>query len=164
LYRKAAENGKPEVQIKLANLLFHGEHATANYEEVRRLCEKAANLHFPAGAYCMGHLYEHGFGVEQNLQKAAKWFSDSANMNYGPAALRLGEMYWKGEGIKQDKISAYEFIYLATTSGLLKAQEEKASLEKELSPKEIEKGKGKAVEWTRQHPSMFLKGRPIMVD
>jgi TPR repeat protein len=56
-YRKAAENGKPEVQIKLANLLFHGEHASANYEEVHRLCEKAANLHFPPGAYCMGRLY-----------------------------------------------------------------------------------------------------------
>jgi TPR repeat protein len=162
-YRKAAENGAARVQIKLANLLLQDQSGTSNYAEVHRLCEKATNLHSPQGAYCMGHLYEQGLGVQQDLSKAAKWFNEAANMGLAVAALRVGEMYWKGEGLKQDKISAYEFIYLASTSDLPEAKQQRASLEKELTPKELEKGKAKAVEWTRQHQPLVLKGKPLIV-
>jgi len=163
-YRKAAENGGGRVQIKLANLLLDGPNATSNFGEVHGLCEKAANLHFSPGAYCMGQLYDHALGVERDLPKAAKWFSEAATMGSGLAALRLGEMYWKGEGLKQDKISAYEFIYLASTSDMREAKQEKERLEKELTPKEMEKGKAKVVERTRQHQLLVLKGKPATLN
>lgn len=163
-YRKAAENGGGPVRIKLANLLLDGPNATSSYGEVHGLCEKAANLHFSPGAYCMGQLYDHGLGVERDLPKAARWFSEAASMGNGLAALRLGEMYWKGEGLKQDKISAYEFIYLASTSDMPEAKQEKDRLEKELTPKEMEKGKAKVVEWTRQHQPLVLKGKPATLN
>ena len=163
-YRKAAEDGAAPVQIKLANLLLQSQNASANYGEVRRLCEKAANLHFPAGSYCMGQLYEQGLGVGQDLPKAAKWFSEASSMGLGVAALRLGEMYWKGEGLKQDRISAYAFIYLASTVDLPEAKQERERLEKELTPKELEKGKAKAVEWVRKHPPLALKGKPMTAN
>ena len=150
-YRKAAEDDKGRVQMKLASLLLRGQSATSNYGEVHSLCEKAAKAKFPPGAYCMGELYEQGLGVERDISKAAKWFSVAANMGVAAAAYRVGEMYWRGEGLKQDRISAYEFIYLASTSDLPDARQELERLEKELTHKEIEKGKAKAVEWTRQH-------------
>jgi len=158
-YRKAAEDGAAPVQIKLASLLLQGQNATSNYGEVYRLCEKAAGLHFPSGSYCMGQLYEKGLGVERDLPKAAKWFTEAAGMGVGVAALRLGEMYWKGEGLKQDRISAYAFIYLASTSDLPEAAQERERLEKELTPKEVAKGKAKAVEWSRQQRPLVLKGK-----
>ena len=163
-YRKAAENGGAGVQMKLANLLFHSQSAASNYAEVHRLCEKAANLHSSRGAYCLGQLYEHGLGVEHDLPTAAKWFSEAADLGLPAAALRVGEMYWKGEGLKQDKISAYEFIYLASTSNLPEAKQERERLEKELTPKELEKGRAKAVEWTRRHPPLVLKGKPLTAN
>jgi TPR repeat protein len=61
-YRKAAEDGGGRTQMKLASLLLEGQSATLNYGEVRRLCQKAASLKFPPGAYCMGQLYEQGAG------------------------------------------------------------------------------------------------------
>lgn len=157
-YRKAAEDGAAPVQIKLASLLLQGQNATSNYGEAHRLCEKAAGLHFPPGSYCMGQLYEKGLGVERDLPKAAKCFAEAAGMGLGAAALRLGEMYWKGEGVKQDKISAYAFIYLASTSDLPEAAQERERLEKELTPKEVAKGKTKAVEWSRHQRQLVLKG------
>lgn len=162
-YRKAAEIGEARAQIKLADLLLNGENATpSNYGEARLLCEKAANLHFSPGAYCMGQLYEHGLGVEQDLPKAAKWFSAATKLGNGFAAFRLGEMYWKGEGVKQDRISAYEFIYLASTYNLPEAMQEKERLEKELTPKEVKRGNAKAVDWTRQHqPPLVLGRKPL---
>jgi hypothetical protein len=158
-YRRAAENGEGQIQIKLANLLFHSENSASNYDEIRHLCEKAANSGFPPGAYCMGHLYELGIGVSQDFPKAAKWFGEGASRGYGAAALRLGEMYLKGEGLNQDKLSAYEFIYMASNDGLLEAKQKKEGLEKDLTRKEIEKAKAKAAEWIRDHPPLALKGR-----
>jgi uncharacterized protein len=163
-YRKAAEDGEGRAQMKLASLLLQGQNATSNYGEVHRLCEKAASLKFSPGAYCMGQLYEQGLGVERDISKAAKWFSEAANMGLAIAAFRVGEMYWKGEGLQQDRISAYEFIYLASTSDLPEARQERERLEKELTPKEREKGRAKAVEWTRQHRLLVLKGKPVTVN
>jgi TPR repeat protein len=85
-------------------------------------------------------------------------------MGLAIAAFRIGEMYWKGEGLQQDKISAYEFIYLASTSDVPQARQEKERLEGELTRKELEKGKAKAVEWTRQHQLLVLKGKLVTVN
>ncbi len=163
-YRKAAEIGDGREQIKLANLLLQGQSAASNYGEVHSLCERAANLKFSPGAYCMGQLYEQGLGVERDVSNAAKWFSEAANMGLAVAAFRVGEMYWKGEGLQQNRISAYEFIYLASTSDIPEAKQERERLEKELTRKEVEKGKAKAVEWTRQHQLLVLKGKPLAVN
>ena len=110
-YRKATENGGAAVQMKLASLLLEDPNAVSNYGEIHRLCEKAANLRFSPGAFCMGRMYEEGLG-ERDLSKAAQWFAKAVVLGHAVAALRLGEMYWKGEGVKQDKISAYVFIDL----------------------------------------------------
>ena len=88
-------------------------------------------------------------------------------MGHTIATLRLGEMYWKGEGVKQDKISGYEFIYLASTSDLPEAKEQKERLEKELTPKELNKAMDKAVEWSRQHPPLhhpLVLKKPLKVN
>jgi TPR repeat protein len=156
-YRKATENGDGRVQIKLASLLLQNPNGTTNYAEARRLCEGAAGLHYSPGAYCMGQIYDHGWGVERNLSEAAKWYSDAANMGLAVATLRVGEMYWKGEGLKQDKISAYEFIYLAASADIPEAKQESEMLEKELTRKEVKEAKAKAVEWSHQHAHLVLK-------
>jgi uncharacterized protein len=156
-YRKAVDDGAPRAQIKLASLLLQGQNASSNYGEVHRLCEKAAAQHFSSAAYCMGQLYQQGLGVERDLPKAVKWFTEAADLGLGVALLRLGEMYRKGEGVKQDNISAYAFIYLASAADLPEAGQEKEGLEKALTHKEIEKGKAKAVEWTRQHHPLAIR-------
>jgi TPR repeat protein len=157
-YRKAAENGGEAMQVKLASLLLlKGQSGPSNYAEVLGLCEKAAARHYAAGAACMGELYLGGLGVDQSFPTAAKWFVEAANSGNALALLRLGQMHLKGEGLKQDKTSAYEFIYLAGTSDLPEAKQEKERLEKELTPKELGKAKAKAVEWARQHPPLALQ-------
>jgi uncharacterized protein len=155
-YRKAAENGEGRVQIKLANLLLRNQSGSPDFAEAHRLCEKAASLRYSPGAYCLGQIYDHGWGVERDLQRAAKWYGDAANMGLAIAALRVGEMYWKGEGLNRDKISAYEFVYIASSSDIPEAKQEREMLEKELTRKEVEKGKAKAVEWSHQHAQLVL--------
>ncbi len=160
-YRKAAENGAEAMQVKLASLLLlKGQSGTSNYAEALGLCERAATSHYAPGAACMGELYLGGLGIDQNFPMAAKWFGEAASSGNALAMLRLGQMHWKGEGLKQDKTAAYEFIYLAATSDLQEAKQEKERLEKELTPKELGKAKTKAAEWARQHPPLALRRNP----
>jgi uncharacterized protein len=156
-YRKAAEEGgAPVVQVKLAGLLLQG--GPSNYGEAHRLCGKAAQQKYSPGTCCIGLLSQQGLGVPQDATQAAKWFDEAANMGNAPAMLRLGEMYWKGEGVKLNKISAYEFIAMASTADLPEARREKDRWEKELSPEELKKGQAKAAEWARTHHPLVLRG------
>ena len=155
-YRKAAGRGDDaSVQIKLANLLLKTQGGS-DYKEVHRLCEKAANLRYSPGAYCMGLLYQRGWAVQRDLSQAAKWFEEAANLGHVFSMLQLGQMYWNGEGVKQDRISAYKFAYLAATSELPEAKQQKERFEKEMNPKEIGKGKAKAIEWSHYHHGLVL--------
>ena len=62
--------------------------------------------------------------------------------------------------MKQERIAAYEFVYLAASTGNDRGQARKASLEKELTPKELEKGRAKATQWSSQHhPPLVLRGK-----
>lgn len=96
--------------------------------------------------------------MAKDPSQGARWFEEAADMGHALAMLRLGEMYWKGEGVKQDKISAYEFIAMASTADLPDAKREKEQLEKELNPKEVKTAQAKAVEWARTHHPVVLKG------
>jgi TPR repeat protein len=156
-YRKAANSGAASAQIKLASLLLQGPGGQ-DFVEARDLCEKAAKQQYPAADYCVGLLYQQGLGVERDLTRAAKWFTEAASLGHVVSMLQLGKMYWKGEGVKQDRISAYKFAYLAFQSELPQAVQEKEQFEREMTPKELDKGKAKALEWTRSqyhHPVML---------
>jgi uncharacterized protein len=163
-YRKAADEGAAPVQFKLASLLLEGKAGPPDYVEIRDLCEKAAKSRYSPATYCMGELYRRGLGVERNFSKAALWFTDAANLGHALSALRLGEMYWRGEGLKQDKIAAFAFIYMAAASDVPQAKQERERLEKELTPKELEKGKARAEEWSRRHHPVVLRGRSQIVN
>jgi hypothetical protein len=145
-YRRAAERGGIRVRTKLAGLLIEGQ----DYDEGRRLCEEGAKQKYPPAVYCVGLIYQRGLGVIRNPVEAAKWFNRAAELGYTPAMLRLGEMYSKGSGVSLDKISAYAFILLAS-SKIPEAEQERASLEKEMSSHDVEKGKKKAIQWAKKY-------------
>ena len=167
-YRRSAaeDNSTPvqiaSVQMKLASLLLQ-PGVDSLYPEVHRLCEKAASQRYPAGLFCMGRLYEQGWDVPRDLSQAAKSYTEAAKEGFAPAILRLGQMYWRGEGVKQDSITAYAFVYLAASTDVTGAKKEKEDLEKELTPKEVEKGKARAIKWEHEHlrTPLLLKKAPM---
>jgi len=152
-YRKAAEKGNAEAQIKLANLLVEVPH---NYDEARSWCEIAAKNH-PAGAYCLGRFYRTGVGVSRDPEAAEKWFQKAAWFGDAPSMLQLGEMYWNGEGVKANKITAYMWMLLAFSCREAEAGPEALSLQREMSKKEIEKAQEKAREFLRKRPFAHLR-------
>jgi len=158
-YRKAADLGSPSSQMKLVGILLEGPNAAAHYADALQLCQKAASLNYAPGAYCVGRFYQQGLSVDKDPVKAAKSFEEAAKLGDAPAMLRLADIYWKGDGVKQDKTVAYEYILLASSGNVAEARQEKDSFEKQMTTKEIEKGKAKAIQWTRQRSSLVLMKR-----
>ena len=158
-YRKAAQSGEPSVRVKLANfLLIRG--GDANNQEALRACTEAGSQMYSPGALCAGLLYEKGIGTGPNLHEALKWFDKSAQLGNAQAMLIMGERYWDGANVKQDKLKGYAYILLSSTANLPKALEDKGRYERELSKKEIEKGRKQADDWSKtHHPSLGLKER-----
>jgi TPR repeat protein len=155
-YRKATAGGDVHLDMKLAGLLEKtGE--PESYPEIFQLCKHAADGLYPPGTYCVAALYRQGRGVPRDLPMSARWMIEAANMGHVDAMLELGEMYWNGMGVKRDKISAYEYVMLASTAkGLSEAGRQKELFEKEMTNKEITRGKQKAMEWVRDHHNTLV--------
>jgi TPR repeat protein len=155
-YRKAAQLGEAPIRVKLAKYLLDRPEPH-DYPEALHWCEEAGKQMYSPGALCAGLLYEKGIGTAPDLQEAVKWFNKSAQLGNAQAMLRLGEMYWSGSGVKQDKVSAYAFVFLASTADLHDALQDKATYEKALSSKELEKARNQATKWVKEHPTLGLK-------
>jgi TPR repeat protein len=160
-YRKAADAGDAEAAVKVASLLLaSGRRPTPDeYAESRQRCEGAAKQYSP-GAYCMALIYRRGTGVTRDLVEGARWLDRAAELGHPRAALELGEAYWRGEGVKPDLLSAYMWIWLAYSSKVPGAEQDEQSLRKEMSSKQMERAKQKAIEWSRRHYFLTLRQSP----
>ena len=154
-YRKAAELGEPAARITYAQFLVH-QGGDQNYREALRFCEETAKQAYPPAAMCAGILHEKGLGTVADLSEAAKWYNKSAQLGNAVAMQRLSEMYWSGSGVKQDRVTAYMFAILTSTSEIPDAQRNRDAYEKTLNSKEIDKGKKLAANWMKAHPPVGL--------
>jgi uncharacterized protein len=160
-YRKAADAGSASAAVKVAGLLLASSEAPgpAEYAEVRQRCEAAAKQNFSPGTYCMALIYKRGIGTAKDPDEAAKWLGRAAELGYSRAVLELGEAYWKGMGVKPDPVTAYMWIWLAVNSKVPDAERDEQDILKELSPKQVEQAKRKAVEWSNRHRFVGLRQR-----
>ena len=150
-YRKAAEKGVPEAEVKLAILLSRGEGVAQNYEEARSWCEALDKKGFVAGTYCLGQMYRNGLGVPKDLGAAKKMYEKAAEHGDATAMLQLGEMYWKGEGTKPDKVVAYSWMLAASYCRDPNAVEDAVLLQKQMSEKEMGKARQRFSEFFKTH-------------
>lgn len=154
-YGKAADAGSLSSGVRLASLLLVSKSVPADYERARDLCKRAAEKNYPPAMFCLGVIYEQGQGLAADQVAAAKWFTRAADGQFAPAVYHLARLYLKGQGVKQNKVTAYTyFLLLANPSQEIEA--ERAQLKAELSPKELEKAKKDATEWSRKHPPLGL--------
>ena len=82
-YKKAAEKGWPEYQVRVAYIYENGEGLVKrDLQEAARWCEVAANEGYPRGQYYLGIMYFKGSGVKQSVEKALEWFEKASKGNF----------------------------------------------------------------------------------
>lgn len=164
-YRKAADAGDAEADVRVAGILLAQGRSTSGeeYSEARKRCETAAERYSP-GAYCMAVIYRRGLGVAADPLETTKWLNRTAEMGDARAALDLAGAFLKGDGVRPDLVTAYMWVWMAFNSKVPGSEVQEEAIRKQMSAKEIQRAKKKAFEWLQKHRSLALRRGTVEVS
>ncbi len=117
-YRKAADQGHPEAQVRLAAMYFQCK----DEREAARWLRKAAELGNADAQFLLGCVYEHGDSIPHDYEEAAMWYRAAAEQGNAKAQVNLGAMYADGLGIPQDHEEAAKWYRKAAEQGDVNGQ------------------------------------------
>ena len=83
----------------------------------------------------------------EDYETAYKLFLPLAEQGDADAQFNLGVMYDEGEGVPQDYVSAHMWFNLAGTNGDKNAVTNRNTVEKKMTPEEIEKAQEMVRNW-----------------
>lgn len=113
LYREQAEQGNPQAQTQLGNLLLQGQGVEKNVEEGVAWYVKAANQGSAEAQNKLGLL----FNLTKDFNQASYWFRKAALLGFPDAEFNLAVMYEKGEGVNSDLSQALLWYRRAAAAG-----------------------------------------------
>ena len=99
LWRRAAEAGVPEAQLRLGEAFEQGLGVTADASEALRFYRMAAEQGLAVARHRLASIYDAGVLVPRDASEAATWYRLAAEQGYAPSQARLGRMYALGDGI-----------------------------------------------------------------
>lgn len=91
-YRKAAELGDGDAQMRLGYCYAAGEGVEKDYTEAVKWFCKSAEQEYSYAQFNMGWAYEFGQGVEKNLSEAKKWYQKAAAQGHEKAKEKLNNL------------------------------------------------------------------------
>ena len=95
-YRKAADAGSLDAQLRLAKLYREGLKLSQNDERAAHYYRMAAEQGNAVAEYKLGTMYYGGHGVEQDNQQAVTWFGLAARQGLPQAVQALTIMRHNG--------------------------------------------------------------------
>jgi len=122
-YRKAAEQGHPKAEFKLASMYTTGRGVDEKSDEQAfRWYLKAAEAGDVDAEYSVAAIYQTGKGAEQSNEKAFSWFLKAADQGDVDAAYNVGAMYQNGSGVEKSNEHAFDWYLKAAKLGSLNAE------------------------------------------
>lgn len=113
-FRKAAELGDPEAQLRLGRILDRAEQN----EEAVDWFRKAAEQGFAAAQYELGTSYVEGEGVTKDLLIAVSWIARAAESNHEPAIRTLATAFERGQlGLAADHAKVIRWLEKGVSIG-----------------------------------------------
>lgn len=94
-YRKAADEGHAEAQLKLGGHYYGGIGVERNFAEAAKWFRRSADQGHLMAQCLLGNCYFTGAGVPLDRREAMKWFRKSADGGFPPAVYavkRLGNL------------------------------------------------------------------------
>lgn len=146
-FRPSATKGHEVAQFYLGLMYYAGQGVTRDYKEALRWSRKAAGKEHPLAQFMLGVMYSRGEGVPQDYKQAAHWYRQAAEQGEARAQYNLASMYENGQGVSQDYVRAHLWLSLAATGGGRKAVKSRDTLEKRMTPSQLEEAKRLAREW-----------------
>ena len=116
-YRRAAEAGDVDAQLKLADIYKSGDGVSQDYAEAVKWYRLAAEQGDPDAQASLGVAYRDGSGVAQDKIEAVRWFRVAAEAGDGKGMNELGFAYFSGNGVAKDIDQALRWFRAAAAAG-----------------------------------------------
>jgi TPR repeat protein len=121
-YRKAADQGYVDGQLRLAGCYFEGTGVEKDPVEAAKWFRKAADQGNAGAQSIIGSLFLEGIGVEKDPAEAVKWCRKAADQGRAEAQAHLGDSYCNGTGVEKDPAEAVKWYRKAADQGHAGAQ------------------------------------------
>ena len=121
--KKAADQGNPKAQYRLASIIYTGETGRENQPEGLQLflksiggLKKLTETGDSDAQSKLGILYARGVGVNKDLTEAAKLFEQAARAGHAKAQVDLAAAYLLGNGVDRNPTTAGHWYERAAKS------------------------------------------------
>ena len=155
--RSRAEAGDVPSQAELGFLLTGGGGTLQNClpqddSESLRWTRLAADQGNTQAQFSLGLAYSGGNGVPEDRVTAVRWWRLAADQGHAAAQGNLGWAYRYGNGVPEDYVTAYMWYNLAAAQGNEYGQENKETLEQQMTRSQISEGQRLSREWLENRP------------
>jgi TPR repeat protein len=114
-YKRAAEAGDPEAQLKVAFFLEEGIFGPKKSEEAFRWYKMSAENGNLDAQFCMATCYRHGIGVSPSETEMFNWFLQAAEGGHARAQFSLALFcYGRGEGVEENEEKSAHWYRMAS--------------------------------------------------
>lgn len=117
LLRRAADNGYPMAQYRLAKAFERGEGVAANKEMARRWTERAAFAGNARAMHDLGFYLASASPPALDEAAAFSWFKRAAELGVADSQFNVAMMYLQGRGAAPDTAQAYFWFQVAAAGG-----------------------------------------------
>ncbi len=159
LVRKAADQGQPAAQYRLAKLHERGLGVPRDLEAARQLTESAAQGGNVKAMHDLAVYYAEGEGGPQSYAAAAEWFRKAADYGLTDSQYNLAVLYEAGLGISPSQSEALYWYEVAARQGDDGAPEKVTELRTNLSLEVAQQAQRRAASWTAAEPAAAPNGR-----
>ncbi|MEG3619682.1 tetratricopeptide repeat protein [Magnetovibrio sp. PR-2] len=117
-FRKSAELGHSEAQVRLAFAYANGIEVPKDISKAMYWNQKAAEQGHPTAQFNLAVAYDLGTaGFQQNKTKAFEWFSKSAKQGHAKAQCELGNIFSDGKSVSSNTQEALRWYRLSAAQG-----------------------------------------------
>ncbi|MDB4304273.1 hypothetical protein N9934_05745, partial [Desulfosarcina sp.] len=121
-YRKAAEDGNTDAQIKMGNVYVVGRGVLQDYQKALKWYGLAAEQEIADAQFALGRLHLNGMGAPPNINMAENWYRRAADQGHMKAQMRLAWIYSKAGPFPYNAEESMKWYHAAAENGLSEAQ------------------------------------------
>ncbi|MEM5516006.1 peptidoglycan-binding protein [Henriciella sp. AS95] len=159
LVRRAAEDGQPAAQYRLAKLHEKGLGVPRDLAMARQWTERAAEGGNVKAMHDLAVYYAEGDGGSQSYAAAAEWFRKAADYGLTDSQYNLAVLYEAGLGISPSKSEALYWYEVAARQGDEGAPDKIEELRSILSLEVAQQAQRRAAAWSPAEPEALANGR-----
>ncbi|HEX4299473.1 MAG TPA: 2OG-Fe(II) oxygenase [Gammaproteobacteria bacterium] len=133
-YRRAAAQGHPMAQDRLADLHMIGRGVPQSDTEALQWCRRTAEQAYPLAQCNLAYMFAEGIGTGADDRAATDWYLRAAAQGEPRAYFNLGLRYRRGFGTAPNSAQSWAWMALAARARYPGAEAELHGLEAELDP------------------------------